>query len=187
MDYIKIGLLIILNKSFLLVTGVIIGGLVGYFANSTLLGSIVSLVYIIGLYLYILGPVHFVTKEKLKLLVENDLIEVTPINPFTKDLKTLNLKNEWVHGEGVFDRFIDRYSTQLYQKNLFFFNRRMPYLPLYILPLSSIYSIQKDSEFIKELEFQDDENIYELVLNGQHKIALPMDIESAEFIMNSVS
>ncbi|WP_286263716.1 hypothetical protein [Thalassotalea atypica] len=186
MDFIKIGLLIILNKLLLLVIGLITGGVVGYFTNSTLLGVIVALLIIGGLYFYILGPVHFVTKEKLQLLVEKELIVATPINPFTKALKTLNLKNKWEHGEGVLDQFKDSYSTQLHQENLFFFNRGMPYLPLYFLPLSSIYSIQKDSEFIKDLKFQDDKNIYEIVINGQHKIALPMDSESAEIVMNSI-
>jgi len=171
----------------LIILGCIVGVIFGYFLESFYSGLVIGLIVIIGLYWHFIGPMHFVTKQRIKLLVENEILVNTEISPFSKDLSDFNIGVDWFTGEGVIDRFVDLYKTQTTPKGIFFYNRGIPYLPLFFIPLSSIESIQEQSEFITNNEFDNPDSIYELLLKQGFQIALPLEPKSAESIIQFTS
>lgn len=173
MTYIKIILLTIQKKAALIFFGSIFGGISGYFFNSVVIGSIIFLVFIFTVYWWFLGPMHFVTKAKIKVFVKKDILIDTLISPYAKEFSYLDDK-KWFTGEGLFDRFVDTYKTQATKKGIVFYCLDMPYLPLYILPWSKIKDISDNTKLINEIEFDDASIIYDLTLINDDHIFLPL-------------
>lgn len=184
MTYIKITFLTILKKAVLIFLGSILGGISGYFFNSIIIGVIIFLGFTFTIYWWFLGPMHFVTKAKIKLLVEQDILIDTLISPYAREFTFLDDK-EWFEGEGLFDRFVDTYKTQATKKGIAFYCLDIPYLPLYILPWSKIIAISKNTKLIKEIEFDDTTIIYDLTLIKNEHIFLPMSEVTANLLHQS--
>lgn len=84
------------------------------------------------------------------------------------------MNGEWFAGWGAFDRFSDVYYTKAITKGIALYNSDMPYLPIYIIPYSSITAAIANTDFLKELE-ENCLSTYELKLTNGYQIALPLD------------
>lgn len=158
----------------LILLGVVIGSIVGFLSSSIAVGVSISIIIIIGLYWRIFGPMHYVTKKKIQDLVDEGVIIDTYINPSSNELKNNNLNGDWFAGWGAFDRFSDIYFTKAITKGVAFYNSDMPYLPIYIIPYSSITAAIANTDFLKELR-ENCLSTYELELTNGFQIALPLD------------
>lgn len=174
MERIKVILLTIYRKLMLILLGVVIGSVVGFLTSSTIVGFSISVIIIIGLYWRIFGPMHYATKKKIQDLVDEGVITDTDINPNSNELKDYNLNGDWFAGWGVFDRFSDIYYTKEMANGIAFYNSDMPYLPIYIIPYSSIATATANTEFLKELN-DNCLSTYELELTNGFQIALPLN------------
>ena len=183
MERIKVVLLTVYRKLTLILVGVVVGSVVGFFTSSTTIGFAISVTIIIGLYLYILGPMHYVTKNKIQDLVDEEVIIDTDINPNSDELKAYNLNGDWFTGWGAFDKFPDIYYTKEIAKGVALYNSDMPYLPIYIIPYSSITEVIKNTEFLKQFN-ENCLSTYELKLSNGYQIALPLD-EKVFSVINS--
>jgi hypothetical protein len=183
MERIKVVLLTVYRKLTLILVGVVIGSVVGYFTSSTTIGFAISVTIIIGLYWYLLGPMHYVTKKKIQDLVDEEVIIDTDINPNSDELKAYGLNGDWFTGWGAFDRFPDIYYTKEIAKGVALYNSDLPYLPIYIIPYSSITKASKNTEFLKKFN-ENGLSTYELKLSNGYQIALPLD-EKVFSVINS--
>jgi len=183
MERIKVVLLTVYRKLTLILVGVFIGSIVGFFTSSTTIGFAISVTIIIGLYWYLLGPMHYVTKKKIQDLVDEGVVIDTDINPNSDELKAYDLNGDWFTGWGAFDRFPDIYYTKELAKGVALYNSDMPYLPIYIIPYSSITEAIKNTEFLKKFN-ENCLSTYELKLSNGYQIALPLD-EKVFSVINS--
>jgi len=174
MERITVVLLTIYRKLMLILLGVVIGSIVGFLTSSFSVGFSISIIIIIGLYWRIFGPMHHVTKKKIQDLVDEGVIIDTDINPSSNELKDYNLNGDWFAGWGAFDRFSDIYFTKEINKGVALYNSDMPYLPIYIIPYSSISAATANTDFLKEFR-ENCLSTYELELTNGYQIALPLD------------
>jgi hypothetical protein len=174
MEKIKVVLLTVYRKLMLILLGVVIGSILGFLTSSIAVGFSISIIIIIGLYWRIFGPMHYVTKKKIQDLVDEGVIIDTDINPSSNELKDYNLNGDWFAGWGAFDRFSDIYFTKAITKGVALYNSDMPYLPIYIIPYSSITVAIANTDFLKELR-ENCLSTYELELTNGYQIALPLD------------
>ncbi|MFT6587029.1 MAG: hypothetical protein ACJAUY_002102 [Cognaticolwellia sp.] len=174
MERIKVVLLTIYRKFMLILLGVVIGSVLGFLTSSIIAGFSISIIIIFGLYWRIFGPMHYVTKKKIQDLVDEGVIIDTDINPNSNELKDYNFDGDWFVGWGVFVRFTDFYYTKAIAKGIAFYNSDMPYLPIYIIPYSSIATAIENTDFLKELN-ENCLSTFELKLTNGYQIALPLD------------
>lgn len=179
MTVIKIIFLTIIKKTSLILLGGGVGAGAGYFFNSELVGITTFVVSILFIYIRFLGPMHFVTKSKIKFLVENDILINMLVSPYSSDILKQE-DNDWFVGEGGFDRFIDIYKTKCTKKGIEFYCVDMPYLPIYILPWLKVKEVSKNTELIKEMEFSEPSYIFDLTLINNEHIFLPLSEVSIE-------
>jgi hypothetical protein len=158
----------------LILLGVVIGSVLGFLTSSIIAGFSISIIIIFGLYWRIFGPMHYVTKKKIQDLVDEGVIIDTDINPNSNELKDYNFDGDWFVGWGVFVRFTDFYYTKAIAKGIAFYNSDMPYLPIYIIPYSSIATAIENTDFLKELN-ENCLSTFELKLTNGYQIALPLD------------
>jgi hypothetical protein len=174
MERIKVVLLTIYRKFMLILLGVVIGSVLGFLTSSIIAGFSISIIIIFGLYWRIFGPMHYVTKKKIQDLVDEGVIIDTDINPNSNELKDYNFDGDWFVGWGVFVRFTDFYYTKAIAKGIAFYNSDMPYLPIYIIPYSSIATAIENTHFLKKLN-ENCLSTFELKLTNGYQIALPLD------------
>jgi hypothetical protein len=175
MKYFKVFLMLILSKSAYITICSLLGAVLSYFLDNILFGISLGVAAFFVIYWRYIGPMNYVTKAKITELVDDELLIDTTINPYSEDTSLLKIeRNNWTSGEGVFNRFLNRYRVQEIEKGIVFFNVDMPYLPIYILPWSNIVGIEKDTQLVRDNNISDVEITYEIALIKGSKILLPV-------------
>ncbi len=173
----------ILAKIFSIILSSIVGFGFALVFQSMLIGIIIAVIVFIIVYWRFVGPMHYVTKEKLKYLVENHVFIDSQVNPYSKNIRSLNIDNEaWLIGLGMIDKFTDFYRTQNNSEGVVFYNTDLPYKPIFILPWSNVTDITGNTMLVKEKAKSeiDKEVIKEIKLKNGESILLPLN---ADYVM----
>lgn len=153
-----------------------------YFMESAVFGVFFSIGIFFLIYIRLLGPMHYVTREAIRRLSEEKMLLDTNLNQFDPMLLEFKwISTDWVYGSGVIDRFSHTFASKHSRTGLYFFCQDMPYFNAFMIPWENIRNIEEGSERIRDCTKVEIENSRDIKLQNGSIITLPIASDSLNY------
>ncbi len=150
--------------------------------ESAVFGVFFSIGIFFLIYIRLLGPMHYVTREAIRRLSEEKMLLDTNLNQFDPMLLEFKwISTDWVYGSGVIDRFSHTFASKHSRTGLYFFCQDMPYFNAFMIPWENIRNIEEGSERIRDCTKVEIENSRDIKLQNGSIITLPIASDSLNY------